>query len=202
MFYLASTRFNNETYQENMNYRKKKGLKVIYGTCVRIQARYSLDTILFVIEMNNETNKVEGISIIRNRLSDDNNKSKIYTNSDYNRYVYVGEYWLSREEIIANGDSELIEIFDLILFKGKSHVKRQAGISILTKKLMTNWDYELVDLEQRVKNLFLNSFRNVENNNIFENNLKTELDIENNISKNNLKRKKTRNSDIEFVIED
>lgn len=187
MFYLASTRFNNQTYQENMDYRKKRGLKVIYGTCVRIQQRYSLDTILFVIEMNNETNKVEGIGIIRNRLSDDYNKSKIYSNNDYNRYIYTGDYWMSREEILASNNAELIEIFDTILFKGKSHVKRQAGISILTKKLLTNWNYELEELEQRVKNMFIQEFRkepvinildDLVNNNIFENNLKTHKIVE------------------------
>jgi len=157
MFYLASTRFNNETYQENIQYRKKNNYKAIYGTCVRIQSRYSLDTIIFVIEMNNETNKIEGIGIIRNRISDD--KHKIYSNTDYNRYIYISDYWLSREQILNSDDSELVEIFDLILFKGKSHVKRQAGISVLTKKLLTNWAYELTDLEQRVKNLFLTEFR-------------------------------------------
>ena len=184
MFYLASTRFNNETYKENKIYRKMKGLKAIYGTCVRIQARYSLDTILFVIEMNNETNRIEGIGIIRNRLSDNYAKSNIYSNSDYNRYIYVGDYWMSREEILKKGDAELIEIFDLILFKGKSHMKRQAGISVITGKLLTNWNYELVDLEQRVKNMFVKKFRQEcdlleidfenENINILENNLKTE----------------------------
>lgn len=157
MFYLATTRFNNETYKENIDYRKHNNYQVIYGTCVRIQSKYSLDTIIFVIEMNNETNKIEGMGIIRNRISDD--KHKIYSNTDYNRYIYVGEYWLSREKILDSNDSELVEIFDTILFKGKSHVKRQAGISVLTKKLLTNWAYELTDLEQRVKNLFLSEFR-------------------------------------------
>jgi hypothetical protein len=195
MFYLASTRFNNETYQENLSYRNKKGLKVVYGTCVRIQARYSLDTILFVIEMNNETNKVEGIGIVRNRLLDCK-YSKIYSNSDYNRYVYTGDYWMSREEILTNGDAELIEIFDLILFKGKSHVKRQAGISILTKKLLTNWNYELVDLEQRVKNMFIQKFRNEPNSN--NDKLIMDIDENNYILENNLKTK----GDIEFIIEE
>lgn len=209
MFYLASTRFNNETYKENIVYREKNNYQVIYGTCVRIQSRYSLDTIIFVIEMNNETNKIEGIGIIRNRISD--NKHKIYSNTDYNRYVYVGDYWLSREKILNSDDSKLVKIFDTILFKGKSHVKRQAGISILTKKLLTNWAYELTDLEQRVKNLFLSEFRkdnyvfNLDNtiNNII-------LNIDSNIiektNKNKLNKNKNINTlnydNIEFIIEE
>jgi hypothetical protein len=206
MFYLASTRFNNETYKENINYRKKKNYDVIYGTCVRIQIKYSLDTIMFVIEMNNATNKIEGIGIIRNRISDD--KHKIYSNIDYNRYIYIGDYWMSRQQILNSNDSELVEIFDTILFKGKSHVKRHAGISVLTKKLLTNWNYELTDLEQRVKNLFIKEFRkDVKsiNNNI--SNIIIDIDTNNNenIDTNtniNHLYKKTISNEIEFIVEE
>jgi hypothetical protein len=203
MFYLASTRFNNETYRENILYREKNNYKVIYGTCVRIQSRYSLDTILFVIEMNNETNKIEGIGIIRNRISDD--KHKIYLNTDYNRYIYIGEYWLSREQILNSNDSELVEIFDTILFKGKSHVKRQAGISVLTKKLLTNWVYDLIDLEQRVKNLFLTEFRKDNNEmNLYNDINNIILNIDSDIIEKTINKKyKLNNSDeIEFIIEE
>lgn len=196
MFYLASTRFNNETYRENIEYRNKKDIKVLYGTCVRIQARYSLDTILFVIEMNNETNKIEGIGIIRNRLSD--NKYKLYSNTDYNRYVYVGEYWMSRQQILNSDDPELVEIFDLILFKGKSHMKRQAGISVITKKLLTNWFYELPDLEQRVKNIFVKEFRK---NNDYQIIVDIDVNIHNYIVTNNKKQIECNNyCEIEFDI--
>ena len=56
MFYIASTRFNNETYNENMTYRKKSGIPVIYGTSIRIQEKYDIGTLMFVAEMNNEEN--------------------------------------------------------------------------------------------------------------------------------------------------
>jgi hypothetical protein len=198
MFYLASTRFNNETYRENIEYRHKKDIKVIYGTCVRIQARYSLDTILFVIEMNNETNKIEGIGIIRNRLTD--NKYKLYSNNDYNRCVYVGEYWMSREQILNSDDPELVEIFDLILFKGKSHMKRQAGISVITKKLLTNWIYELPDLEQRVKNIFVKEFRK---NNDYQIIVDIDVNIHNyNVTNNKKKLEFNKYCEIEFDIID
>ena len=39
------------------------------------------------------------------------NKHKIYTDSNYNRFIYRGKYWLSREQILAN-DPEIVEIFD------------------------------------------------------------------------------------------
>jgi len=155
-FYLATTRFNCKTYSENIHYRKTNEIIAIYGTCVKIQNKYSPDTIMFVIEMNNDTNYIEGISLIRNKLNYD--KHKIYDNPEYNRYIYKGDYWISRNEILVI-DEEIVDIFDTILFKGKSHVKRHAGISIITDKLLTNWNYDLSTLKTRVKNLFVQEYR-------------------------------------------
>lgn len=155
-FYLSTTRFNCKTYQENTDYRKTNEIITIYGTCVKIQNKYSPDTIMFVIEMNNDTNSIEGIGLIRNKLNFD--KHKIYDNPEYNRYIYKGDYWLSRNEILLK-DEELVDIFDTILFKGKSHVKRHAGISVITDKLLTNWNYNLPQLKNRVKNLFVQEYR-------------------------------------------
>jgi hypothetical protein len=156
-FYLATTRFNCKTYSENIDYRIKNDLISIYGTCVKIQNKYSPDAIMFIIEMNNETNRIEGIGLIRNRLIFD--KHKIYDNMDYNRYIYSGKYWLSRSQILSL-DQDLVYIFEIILFKGKSHVKRHAGISIITDKLLTNWNFDLQTLKNRVKMIFIQEYRN------------------------------------------
>lgn len=153
MFYIACTRFNNETYNENINYRNKYNEIVIYGTSTKIRHIYPIGCLIFVAEMNNETNKVEGIGLIRNQLIYDGNK-KIYNNSDYNRYIYKGNYWLSREDILRM-NNEIITILDNILFKGKSHLKRFSGITILTKKLFTNWNYELHILQKYIKEIFM-----------------------------------------------
>jgi hypothetical protein len=169
MFYIASTRFNNETYDENMSYRKTHGIPVIYGTSIPIQTKYDLGSIIFVIEMNNEKNEIEGIGLIRNMLVTDK-RYRIYSNNDYNRFIYHGEYWLSRSQL-TDFDSELIEICDNVLFKGKSHLKRQSGISVLTDQLFTNWDYSLIIMKNKIRAAFLNAFKSA-NNNINEINLK------------------------------
>jgi hypothetical protein len=152
MFYIACTRFNNETYQENINYRIKHNEKAIYGTTIKIRHIYPIGCFIFVAEMNNETNQVEGIGLIRNQLVSDGYK-KIYNNSDYNHYIYKGNYWLSREEII-DYNIEIITILDNILFKKKSNLKRIAGIAILTNKLFNHWDYELHSLKKMIYQLF------------------------------------------------
>ena len=166
MFYIASTRFNNDTYSENISYRKKSGIPVIYGTSIRIQDKYDVGTLMFVVEMNNEENRIEGIGLIRNTLVYDK-KHVIYSNSDYNRYLYKGDYWISRATILEK-DAEIAEICDTVLFKGKSHLKRVSGISVLTAQLFTNWDYKLCVLKEKIRGLFLANY------NIYENNLKNE----------------------------
>ena len=177
MFYIASTRFNNETYNENMTYRKKSGIPVIYGTSIRIQEKYDIGTLMFVAEMNNEENRIEGIGLIRNTQVYDK-KHVIYSNSDYNRYLYNGDYWISRDTILEK-DDEIAKICDTVLFKGKSNLKRLSGISVLTAQLFTNWDYKLSVLKEKIRALFisvfssssLNGFNNIL---LCENNLKNE----------------------------
>ena len=171
MFYIASTRFNNDTYEENIAYRKKTGISVIYGTSIRIQEKYDVGTLMFVAEMNNDENQIEGIGLIRNTLVYDK-KHNIYINSDYNRYLYKGDYWISRKTILDN-DEEIIKICDTVLFKGKSHLKRVSGISVLTKQLFTNWDYKLSVLKNKIRLLFIKIHSlNGPNNILYENNLK------------------------------
>jgi hypothetical protein len=170
MFYIASTRFNNETYQANRDYRKKNDMPVIYGTNIKIQSKYDPGSIMFVIEMNNDENRIEGIGLIRNTLLLDK-KHNIYDNSEYNRYIYHGNYWLSRQQL-EDSDAELVEICDLVLFKGKSHLKRQSGISVLTKQLFTNWDYSLQKMKGKIRGVFIGAFKSSGSNNI---NLETNL---------------------------
>jgi len=160
MFYIASTRFNTSTYSENIKYRNNNNEQVIYGLEFRIRDIYPSGALIFVAEMNNITNKTEGIGLIRNSLVLDT-KHKIYENCEYNRYIYRGNYWIGREDLNSL-DPEIIDIFDNILFKGKSHMKFRTGITILTEKLFIHWIYELSLLKKKVKTAFLKYFNNTE----------------------------------------
>lgn len=158
MFYLACTRFNDATYAENMNYRIKHNEKAIYGLTIKIRETYLPGTLMFIAEMNNQQNRIEGISLIKNLLVCDK-RHNIYENSEYNRYIYRGNYWLSRAQI-NEFNPEILEIFDNILFKKKSHLKRRIGITIITEKIFNHWDYEFEILKKMVKKMFLNYFTN------------------------------------------
>lgn len=153
--YIGCTRFTNQTWQENLDYRAKHNEPLIYGSSVRIRESYNKGALIFVAEMNNTTNKIEGIGLIRNSIVPDIHN--IYRNYEYNRFIYKGNYWLSREQLITF-DADIVEILDIILFKGKSNLKRFLGITILTKKLFTNWAFDLDELTNKIKAAFLQHF--------------------------------------------
>jgi hypothetical protein len=133
--YLLSSRFTNETFEQNISYRlKHKDFICIYCSPCKISNKIPINSQLIIIEMNNNKNKIEGIGIIRNVIRYDKRR-KIYEKDNYNRYIYIGKYRLNRDEISNN----IIEFFDTILFKGKSHSKRGSGITLLSDKLLTRF---------------------------------------------------------------
>ena len=150
---LASTRFNSETLYERDRYIEGKPF-FCYGTPRKIKEAIPLNKLLFVVEMNNDTNEIIGIGLIRNIISYE--PHFIYENQNYQRYVYVGKYRVTREEM--EEDKDLIEIFDLILFKGYSNVKRHSGITIISPKLLIDDRVRGVDLLERVKKMFKNKY--------------------------------------------
>jgi len=157
--YIATTRFTDITYHENMLYRYKKKLKgVIYPCPMKINPKLLLDIPMFVIEMNNSKNEICGISIIRNKLVFD--ISNVYSHTTFNRYVYVGKYYINREMLMRLNE-ELVIMIDTILFKGRSHQKRLQGISLIGEKLLKDERLNGVDLEFELKILF-NSVYNVD----------------------------------------
>jgi hypothetical protein len=170
MFYIACTRFNNITYNENITYRNTHQEIVIYGSTLKIREIYPLGCLIFIAEMNNDENRIEGIGLIQNLLVNDRTHH-IYDNTEYNRYIYRGKYWLNRTQI-NQFDPIILEIFDNILFKGKSHLKCRIGITIITERLFIHWNYDLRDLKYKVKNLFIYYFTyNIDNESVIEENI-------------------------------
>ena len=156
MFHLASTRFNNTTFAENMAYRQTHKINAIYGTMIKMHAKINIGSFVFIIEMNNDTNMIEGISLVKNSLVLEK-KHKIYDNDDYNRYIYRSDYWLSRQQIM-DIDSNVIETFDKILFKGKTHMKRACGITVLNEKLFITWKLVMNVWKEHIRRIFIQVF--------------------------------------------
>ena len=125
-FYITTTRFNNYTFKENKKWREKHNWKgCIYGCNKKMPENIPYMAQVYVLEMNNDTNQVMGIGLIRNYI---NPKYKICVyNSDtnYNRYVYNSGYRKDRSEI----NEKLLKALEIILFKGYGHYKRGQGIT-------------------------------------------------------------------------
>jgi hypothetical protein len=157
--YIATTRFTEETYYENMTYKERKNIKgVIYPCPMKINPKLLLDVPMFVIEMNNSKNEICGVSLIRNKLVF--NVRNVYSHTTFNRYVYVGKCYINREMLMRINE-KLVFMLDIILFKGKSHQKRLQGISLLREKLLQDERLEGMDIEKELKCIF-NSVYNVD----------------------------------------
>jgi len=156
---IATSRFNNETWQENCNYRIKKNITgCIYCSPCKISNKVLPDSLVFIIEMNNTTNKIEGIGLIRNSICFDK-YYKVYDIGNYNRNIYKGDYRIDRS-VIERYNSHILVVLDHILFKEKTHVKRGSGLLLFPDKLLKHKACEDLDLSLEIQKIFKSYFRN------------------------------------------
>lgn len=148
---LLTTRFNNDTWNENSNYKERNKIQgCIYGSATKIKCTIPLNNLVFIIEMNNSKNNIEGIGLVRNFTHFDK-YYKIYDSGTYNRYVYKSDYRIDRSCLQV----ELVEVLEKMCFKGKSHLKRGIGFTSIPEKLKRNMYY---DIEKCIKNEFIEKF--------------------------------------------
>jgi hypothetical protein len=135
---IASTRFNNHTWSENVNYRSKiQHAGSIYGCPQSISCKIPEESLLYIFEMNNSLNRIEGIGLIKNKIYYDN-YYKIYSDGNYNRFVYKSNYRVDRNHLELYYP-DILSLFELILFKGKTHLKRGFGITQVPEKLIDKY---------------------------------------------------------------
>ena len=127
-FIIGTVRFNNKTYIENLNWKhKKKFIGCVYGLDKKIPS--NINKPIYVIEMNNTINKIMGISKINNIQS---NRTRMYKEERYNRYLYKSPYFISRLDIIKNKEKGdiVLKLLENELFRGAKHFKRGQGCII------------------------------------------------------------------------
>jgi hypothetical protein len=124
--FIVTTRFNDSTWSENDEYRKEHTkIGCIYPTPELNNAKIISDAILFVLEMNNDKNRIMGIGMVRNRAIV--KKHRVYANENYNRYAYLGRIRIDRSEMTAE-EERIMKVFDVLCFTGSRHMKRLQGI--------------------------------------------------------------------------
>lgn len=137
MYTLSTTRFTNSTWESNVKYRIKNNISgCIYGSPLEMSPKILYDSLVFIVEMNNETNNIEGIGLVRNRPYLDKYYN-IYKDGNYNRFVYKSNYHIDREKLIRYNET-LIKLLEYILFKEKTHLKRGSGFTTITSKLLAS----------------------------------------------------------------
>jgi len=141
---ICVTRFTDTTFNENRSWLMKNNQKnnhikgCIYGTPVKIKTSILPDTTLLVIEMNNTKNKIEGIGIIKNNLMPENRKYyKIYSDNNYNRFIYKSNFRIDKNDFTAN-EKEVLTLLEHFLFKTPYHCKRGQGIQKIPLKIVNN----------------------------------------------------------------
>lgn len=161
---IVSTRFSNLTWNENNSYRNKMESKgCIYGSPQEMSPKILYDSIVYVVEMNNNTNQIEGIGMVKNHPQTDKYYS-IYNDGNYNRFIYKSDYYLDRETIMRY-NTVLVDALDYILFKEKNHLKRGTGFTTITQKIISNKThekYKLLDVHKImlvIKNCFIQQYR-------------------------------------------
>lgn len=149
--YLMTTRFNNATLAENRSYlNKKEKMKCIYCSQYQVSPEIPLESHMFVLEMNNETNRITGIGLVRNHHF--NYKFSVYENKAYHRYIYVGHYHINRSDMNVQ-ENELMKYFDRTCFRGNRHLKRGRGLTQYPCSQLFEWNSK-IDLVGKIKEMF------------------------------------------------
>ena len=150
-FIITTTRFNNDTLNQKTNWCKSNRFNgSIYNTPIKLSPKIPTCSPIIVIEMNNDTNKITGFGLIKNKL--DYNYYRIYNTINYNRFTYKSNYYLNTDDIDLNFNNIILAI-EKILFTGKTHLKRGQGITHFPDKFNFNKDLNTQLISHSFKNL-------------------------------------------------
>jgi hypothetical protein len=141
----------------------------IYGSPQQMTEKIPLNSLVFVVEMNNSTNKIEGIGLIRNLLNHEK-KIRVYQTGNYNRYTYQGNFRIDRctIEFVC---PQILQILEKLVFTGKTHLKRGAGFTRIPEKLykhhkiLENYNYTEQQIKYEIATLFKRQFTKESHNN-------------------------------------
>lgn len=149
-FYVATSRFTNPTWKENRDFCLNCNEKIAYCCPIPISVKIPLDVLVCVLEMNNDTNRIIGIGLIRNKTIP---KTWIYEHGNYNRNTYIGKRRIDRTEMTIE-EEKIMEILDGYCFKGNGHLKRGQGITSFPVRYLFELFEKNVDILQEIKNMF------------------------------------------------
>ena len=152
---IGTTRFTDETWDENVKWRVKNNYLngCVYGTPKVIRDCVTYQDIVYVLEMNNDINKIMGIGKIKNKIQVgmSSRKCKIYNDRFYCKFIYAGKKRVDRFEL-SERENIIIQILDILVFKSKCHIKRGHGITRMTPTMLNK--AKGIDLLDEIKYMF------------------------------------------------
>jgi hypothetical protein len=150
--YIMTSRFNDSTWTENTIFRKRNGKHgCVYCAPIIVSQLIPYDSVMFVMEMNNDTNKIMGIGMVRNHPTQ--NKYNVYQNNNFNRYTYTGKYRIDRNSMTEE-ENIIMRAFDIMCFTGNQHMKRGQGLTAFPIESLCRCAYNKMDLVDFITNMF------------------------------------------------
>ena len=106
--------------------------------------------------MNNSSNSIEGIGIIKNQQEKhDKKKFKIYNDNNYNRFIYKSNLRIDKKNLKSNYEKNILDILEKLLFTTKNHFKRGHGIQKLPKFIEK---FDKIDFKAILTNIYKKKF--------------------------------------------
>ena len=157
IYYLSTTRFNHSTWEQNHRWRDTHGWEgCMYGTPTRIKDSIPIGAILFILEMHNDVNEIQGIGLIVNHV-DARKVYTIYDHGNYNRYLYHSPYRIDRTSLTQE-ELKVLTILDTLVFKGSTHLKRGYGITSVPSWIYTN---PHISFQKKIMTMFKKRYRSI-----------------------------------------
>lgn len=149
--FIMTSRFNNSTMEENERFRDSQPkIGCIYCSPSPVSVRIPPESIMFVLEMNNDKNEITGIGMVINKPRI--NKYSVYNNGNYNRYSFVGNYRINRADMTED-ENLILRVFDILCFTGNRHMKRGQGLTLFPVDMLYRCHQKL-DLIDYIRNMF------------------------------------------------
>ena len=154
--FIMTSRFNSATWYENKAYREKyPKFGCIYCSPCPVSGRVPMDAVMFVLEMNNDENRIMGIGTVKNHPRV--NGLCVYANANYNRYQFYGKHRIDRTDMV--GDEEAVMCaFDILCFMGNTHQKRGHGLKLFPLEMVYRC-MRVIDLVEFITDMFRRRIR-------------------------------------------
>lgn len=151
--FLMTSRFNNASWFENCRFRiKQPTIDCVYCSPKLVTDSIPTDAPMIVLEMNNDTNKIIGIGLTRNH-----HKIKaysVYSNHNWNRYVYTGTSRIDRSSM-TDEEETVLRALDFICFRGNRHMKRGQGLTSFPVDTLCRCAYNHFDIIEFLEDMFI-----------------------------------------------